>query len=351
MTALAPYLTDFLGNWLPHQKGASPNTCRSYADTFRLLLEFASHELAVDPVKLLLEQIDAGLLERFLRHLELNRGNKPQTRNVRLAALRSFMRFVQYRVPSALEQIRRILAIPSKKVESKLVNHLDGDETDALLQAPDPTTRLGIRDRAMLLLAISAGLRVSELVGLRVDEVSFQPDPTILVRGKGKRTRRLVLWKEAVAALRAWLAVRGEASVPELFLNARANPLSRFGFRYILRKHCQAASRACSALESKTVTPHSLRHTCALNVLQATGDLRKTALWLGHASTATTEVYLRSDPLEKLEILEKLLPPELRRGVFRPSDALIERLRRIGLCGVDYGPIPLSGDDTRSNST
>ena len=314
MTALAQHLTDFLGNWLPHQKGASPNTCKSYADTFRLLLQFCSTKLAVQPVDLQLEQLDVTVVEAFLRHLELDRSNKPQTRNVRLAAISSFMRFVQYRVPSALEGVRRVLAIPCKKVASRLVPHLDGDETDALLQAPSPTSWSGVRDRAMLLLATSAGLRVSELIGLRVDEVNFQPDPTILVRGKGKRTRQLVLWQETTAALREWLAVRGQARVPELFLNARAKALSRFGFRRILRIHSQTATKERPALASKNVTPHTLRHTCALNVLRATGDIRKVSLWLGHASVTSSEVYLRADPDQKLQVLEKLLPPQLRRA-------------------------------------
>jgi len=351
MTILAPHLTEFLGNWLPHQKGASPNTCKSYADTFRLLLEFSSSRLAVEPVHLHLEQLEVELLEAFLRHLELQRGNKPQTRNVRLAAINSFMRFVQYRIPSALEGVRRALAIPAKKVESRLVCHLDAEETEALLQVPSPSSWNGIRDRAMLLLATSAGLRVSELIGLRIDEVSFQPDPTVLVRGKGKRTRQLVLWQETATAIREWLAVRGDARVPELFLNARARPLTRFGFRHILRKHIQSAAKGRQSLSSKRVTPHSLRHTCALNVLRATGDIRKVSLWLGHASVTSSEVYLRADPDEKLEVLEKLLPPELRRGAFRPKDQLLERLRRIGLCGVDPGPTPTANGTRPLHST
>lgn len=351
MTPLAPHLTDFLGNWLPHQKGTSQNTCKSYADTFRLLLEFSSRKLAIEPVDLALEQLDLKLIEDFLRHLELDRGSKPQTRNVRLAAIRSFMRFVQYRVPSALEGIRRILTIPCKKVESRLVHHLDGNESEALLQAPSPSSWAGIRDRAMLLLATSVGLRVSELIGLRIDEVCFHPDPTILVRGKGKRTRQLVLWQETVAALREWLAIRGQASVPELFLNARAKPLSRFGFRHILRKHSRTATKDRPSLGCKRVTPHSLRHTCALSVLRATGDIRKVSLWLGHASVTSSEVYLRADPDEKLEVLEKLLPPKVRRGAFHPKDQLLERLRRIGLCGEDPGPMPTASGARPFNST
>ena len=198
----------------------------------------------------------------------------------------------------------------------------------SLLDVPDPTTRDGIRDRGMLYLAFTAGLRVSELVNLRLADVSFQPTPSILVRGKGRKERQLPFWKETAVALRAWLAVRGEMLVPELFVNRCGLPLTRSGFEYILEKHVDKAAEKCSSLAKKRVSPHVLRHTCAMNVPQATKDLRRVSLWLGHERMQTTEVYLRADPTEKLETIESMTQPPLRRGSFRPVDKLIASLKR-----------------------
>jgi site-specific recombinase XerD len=196
-----------------------------------------------------------------------------------------------------------------------------------LLNTPDPNTRDGIRDRGMLQLAFDAGLRVSELVHLCLDDVSFQPTVHILVRGKGRRERQLPLCKETAATLRAWLAIRGKAPAPELFLNAAGFSLTRSGFEYILAKHVAKAADRCPSLTKKRVSPHVLRHSCAMMVLQATKDLRKVSLWLGHAQMQTTEVYLKADPTEKLEIIESMTHPHLRRGHFRPVDKLLASLR------------------------
>ena len=326
MTAIAPHITTFLRERLPVQRGASVHTCDSYAYAFQLLFEFASQQYQVPPSGLQLEQIDAPLVLVFLDHLEAKRGNSPNTRNVRLAAIKSFMRFCEYRVPSLLEQSRRILAIPHKRTDIPLVSHLSMDEMHTLLDAPDLRSRLGIRDRAMLHLAFAAGLRVSELVGLPLGALSFQPSLSIRVMGKGRRERVLPLWKQTTTDLRAWLAVRGEALAPELFLNARGGPMTRYGFEYVLRKHVHTASQTCPSLQHKQVSPHVLRHTCAMMILQATGDLRKVSLWLGHADMQTTEMYLRADPTDKLEAIERVIPPHLKRGQFRAPDKLIASL-------------------------
>ena len=326
MTAIAPHITTFLRERLPVQRGASVHTCDSYSYAFQLLFEFASQQYRVPPSGLQLEQIDAPLVLAFLDHLEAKRGNSPSTRNVRLAAIKSFMRFCEYRVPSLLEQSRRILAIPQKRTDIPLVSHLSMDEMHALLDAPDLRIRLGIRDRAMLHLAFAAGLRVSELVGLPLGALSLQPTPSVRVMGKGRRERLLPLWKQTTTDLRAWLVVRGEALAPELFLNARGGPMTRYGFEYVLRKHVQTASQTCPSLQRKQVSPHVLRHTCAMMILQATGDLRKVSLWLGHADMQTTEMYLRADPTDKLDAIERVIPPQLKRGQFRAPDKLIASL-------------------------
>ena len=266
------------------------------------------------------------LVSGFLEYLEDTRRNTPETRNVRLATIKSFFHFLEHRQPGLLEQIRRVLAIPFKKTSSRLVPYLLREEVQALLDAPDPATHDGIRDRAMLHLAVCAGLRVSELIGLRIGDVTL-PSMSIRVLGKGRRERVLPLWKSTASALRAWLAVRATVAAPEVFISRRGEPLSRWGFAYVLKQHVEMAGRLCPGLQNKRVSPHVLRHTCAMIVLQATQDIRKVSLWLGHATLASTEIYTRGDPTEKLEAIEAIVPPHLRKGAFRPPDKLIAMLR------------------------
>ena len=326
MTPIAPLITSFLREHMPIEQGYSPHTCETYAHAFRLLFIFASKRLGIRPSQICLEQIDAALILDFLAHIEQQRGNCAATRNGRLAAVKAFIRYVEFRVPSALAQARQVHAIPGKRHDQALVRHLSMDEVKAILNAPNVTTRLGIRDRAMLHLCFAGGLRVSELVGLPLENLSLQPTPSIRVLGKGRKERCLPLWKETAADLRAWLAVRGAVPVPELFVNAEGAAMSRAGFEYILDKHVCVATKSCSSLSGRSVSPHQLRHSCAVVMLQATRDIRKVALWLGHADIRTTEIYLRVDPSEKLEVLEAVLPPGLRRGRFGAPDALIASL-------------------------
>jgi integrase/recombinase XerD len=326
MTPLAPHITAFFQQRLPLERRASPHTSDSYAYAFKLLLEYASERLHVPPSALHLEQIDAPLVVAFLNHLEATRANRPSSRNVRLAAIKSFMHFLEFREPGAIDQIRRILAIPPKKADSRLVRHLTVEEMHAILNAPEPSNWDGLRDRAMLHLCFAGGLRVSELVGLQLRDVMLQPQATVLVHGKGRRERCLPLWKVTATAVRAWLAVRGTPPAPEIFVSARGQPLTRSGFEYILAKHVQTAIKDCPSLSAKRVAPHVLRHTCALTILQATKDLRKVSLWLGHAHMQTTEMYTRADPSVKLEALEAMIAPTLRSGRFRATDKLIASL-------------------------
>jgi integrase/recombinase XerD len=326
MTLIAPLITGFLREHMPRQRGYSTHSCETYAHGFRLLLAFAAKRTGTQPSQLRIEQLDAALILDFLVHLEGERGNGAASRNARLAAIKSFMRYVEYRVPSALEQIGQIRAIPTKRHDQKLVRHLEMEEVRAILNAPDLATRLGVRNRAMLHLCFAAGLRVSELVGAMLENLSLQGPPSILVRGKGRKERCLPLWKETAADLRAWLTVRGDVRAPELFVNAEGKPMTRAGFEYVLDKHARTAAATCASLRGRTVSPHQLRHSCAVIMLRATHDIRKVALWLGHADIRTTEIYLRMDASEKLEALEAVLPPELRRGRFKPPDALIASL-------------------------
>ena len=327
MTSLAHHLSVFLREHLPRERRASVNTCETYAYAFQLLVCFAACRLKTQPSLLELEQLDAPLVLAFLESLETERSNSPKTRNARLAAIKAFFRFLEYRLASCLDQSRRIHAIPQKKTDQALVDYLTREEMQALLDAPNPRTLTGVRDRAMLYLAFAAGLRVSELVQLRLDQLELHPSPTIHVCGKGRRERVLPLWKETATALRAWLAMRGSGQDPEVFLNAQGKAMTRSGFEYILAKHTQTATEKQPSMAKKRISPHVLRHTCAMSTLQATRDVRKVALWLGHASIQSTEIYLRADPTEKLETLIAGTPLSLRRGHFRAPDKLLAMLQ------------------------
>jgi len=352
MTPLAPLVAAFFRKHLTVEKGVSKNTTVSYSYAFKFLCRYVSGRVGKSPSELSLEDLDAQMVRDFLEHLERDCGNTARTRNLRLTAIRSFMKYVEYEVPSALEQVRRVKAISNKRAEERLVNHLTREEMKAVLDAPDPGTRNGIRDQAMLYLGFAAGLRVSEIVGLCRDNVELDgPYPSILVTGKARRQRRLPLWKEATRTLRAWLAARGAAPSPEVFLNARGEPLTCSGFSYIVKKHVRAATPLCQSLSRKNVSPHVLRHTCAMTSLQATRDIRKVALWLGHSSLRSTEIYLRADPTEKLNALEATLPLELRRGVFQVEDRLIAWLSGRKLSGVDPWKDPMTSGFAAPNSS
>lgn len=327
MIPLAPHLEAFFRTYLARDRACSRHTCETYAHAFQLLLSFAATRHKIAPSALLLEQLDAPLVLDFLADLETTRRNSPTTRNARLAAIKSFAHFLEYRVPAAIDQVRCILGIPAKRTDLPLVDSLTRDEVHALLKAPEATTRLGIRDRAMLYLCFAAGLRVSELIGLRCDELQLHPDPSVHVLGKGRRERVLPLWKETTAALQAWLAVRGDRLTREVFVNARGQPLTRSGVEYVLNKYVEKAAAGTPSIASKRVSPHVLRHSCAMQTLQATRDVRKVSLWLGHASIKSTEMYLRADPTEKLAALNAGVAPVLQPGHFRPPDRLLAMLR------------------------
>jgi site-specific recombinase XerD len=327
MTPIAPHITAFLRERLPLERGASPHTCDSYAYSFQLLFEFASQRLGCAPSQLTLEQIDAPLVMDFLAYIETQRDNCPTTRNARLAAVKSFMHFVEYRVPTLLDQFRQVLAIPNKKTDQSLIQHLSVTEMQAILDTPNLETRYGLRDRAMLHICFTAGLRVSELLALPLTALTWNPTVTIHIQGKGRRQRSLPLWKQTAEDVRAWLAVRGDITIPELFFSAQGRAMTRVGFTYVLRKYVKLAAQVCPSLQDKQVSPHVLRHTCAMMIYQATGDLRKVSLWLGHANMQTTEVYLRADPIDKLDVIETVTPPSLRRGQFTVPDRLIATLQ------------------------
>lgn len=329
MTPIAPMVTDFIRVHLSKERELSPNTIDTYAHGLRLFFNFGSDRLKKNPSSLQVEDLTVELVLEFLSSIENERKNGASTRNARLAAIKTFIRYVEFKKPSAYEQARKIGGLPLKRHDQPLIKHLTMAEIQPILNAPNLTTRLGIRDRAMIHLCFACALRVSELMELSLENVNLSRSPNIFVHGKGRRERSLPLWKNVAIDIRAWLSVRGDVRATELFVNADGTAMTRSGFEYVLDKHREIASSTYDGLRGMKITPHQLRHSCAVLMLQATRDIRKVALWLGHADIRTTEIYLRMDPTEKLEAVEAVVPPNLRRGRFQAPDALIASLQRL----------------------
>ena len=325
MIPLAEHMSVFLREHLPRDKRASPHTVEAYSQGLSLLIRFAADRFKARPSQLVLEQIDADLVLAFLEDIE-RKGASVSTRNARLAAIKTFFRMVEWREPAALEQATRIATIPKKKADKTSVAWLTHAEIEALLKAPDPRRRDGIRDRAMLHLTYTCGLRVSELTGLTLGDYDRREPASVRIMGKGRRERTLPLWKETRLSIEAWLRLRDPDGDPELFHNRVGRRMSRWGFSVMVAKHVKEAAKAQPGLADKHVTPHVLRHSCAMHTLQATGDVRKVSLWLGHASVQSTEIYLHADPTEKLEMLNGVQIPNLRPGRFRAPDRLLAML-------------------------
>ncbi len=307
---LAFLLESFFTQRLMNQKQASPHTIRAYRDTFRLLLQFTRRRLAKPPSHLAFEEIDAPLVTAFLEDLEQNRGITAQSRNLRLTAIRSFFRYAAYEEPSRSAQIQRVLAIPSKRHTRSLVHFLERPEIDAVLAAPDQTTWFGRRDHALLLVAVQTGLRLSELTGLRRTDVILGTGAHVRCMGKGRKERCTPLTKSTVAVLKAWLGEPARRNTAMLFPNASGSRLSADSVEDLLDKHVAVAGRTCPSLCKKRVTPHVLRHTAAMELLQAGVDRAVIALWLGHESVETTQIYLDANLALKEKILAKITTPE-----------------------------------------
>ena len=331
MSELAKPVAAFLREYLPHERGASPHTIETYVIALRILITFLADLLRIQPSRLEIKHLDTKNVLAFLNHLEKDRKNGVKTRNMRLAAIKTFFRYLEYRYPEHLDIAARVRAIPSKKEDQPPVDYLSHEEVHAILDAPDTRTPIGLRDRAMLCLTYNAGLRVSELVSLPVDSLSQPGLNQIRVMGKGRRGRILPLWRETSAALHNWMGVRPDRTDCHLFLNTFGAGMTRRGFAKRLAVHAEAAAAVVPSIADKTVSPHSLRHACALHTLEATGDIRQVALWLGHASIQTTEMYLRIDPVTKLKTLSERQPPNLRKGSFHGvQDQLLAMLGKVG---------------------
>ena len=313
----------FFTDRLLRQRRASPHTVAGYRDTFRLLLRFAKQRLGKAPSKLSLKDLDAPFVGDFLDHLEKDRGNGARSRNTRLAAIHSFFHYLSFQEPAYADQCRRILAIPSKRYERRLIEYLTAEEIDALLAAPDRTTWIGRRDRALLLVGIQTGLRVSELIGLRRYDIILGTGAHVRCEGKGRKQRCTPLRREAVEVLTQWLRECPAEPATPAFPSSRGGPLSRDAVERLVARHQRSAERHCPSLKRKRVTPHVLRHTAAMQLLRHGIDRSVIALWLGHESVETTQMYLHADLRLKEEALSKVTPLDVPPGRFRPDDELL----------------------------
>lgn len=329
MSALAPTLQTFFTERLIRQRQVSPHTIAAYRDTMRLLLGFAAGQVGKQPSDLEIDDLDAPLIGAFLDYLERDRGNAVRTRNARLAAIRSLFRHAALRHPEHAAVIERVLAIPPKRFERNLVTFLTEEEVEALLAAPDRATWTGRRDRAMLMLAAQTGLRASELTGLRCADVHLGRGAHVSCLGKGRKQRITPLTAATVAVLRVWLAERGERAQEPLFPTRVGGALSRDGLEHRLAKHVASAALDCPSLREKKVTPHVLRHTAAMRLLQAGVDTSVIALWLGHEQLATTQVYLHADLAIKERALARTAPADAKPGRYRPPDTVLAFLEAL----------------------
>lgn len=314
---------DFFLRRLVQQRGASARTIESYRDAFELLLGFAEQRTGKPPSALELADLDAPLVLDFLDHLQAGRGNTARTRNARLAAIHSFMRYAALRDPASLPITQRVLAIPAKRFDRPVPGYLTRDQVAAILAAPDRSTWSGHRDAVLLATAYNTGARVSEITGLQVRDVLLDRQAAVHLHGKGRKQRAIPLWKNTAAELRGWLARISPAPDAPVFPNRAGAPLTRSGVRDRLDRAVAAAEQGCPSLRGQHITPHTLRHSTAMHLLQSGTDLAVIALWLGHSSPAVTHQYLEADLAAKEAVLRRLTDPSPLPARFRPGDRLL----------------------------
>jgi len=329
VTALAPTLQAFFTDRLVRQRHASGHTIAAYRDTLRLLLGYAAERTGRAPSALDLADLDAPLIGGFLDHLEHERGNSVRTRNARLAAIHSLFRFAALAHPEHAASIARVLAIPPKRCDHALISYLTEPEIDALLASCDPATWTGRRDHALLLLAVQTGLRISELTGLTRADVHLGAGAHVACHGKGRKDRITPLTSATVTVLRDWLAEHHADPGAPLFPTRRGTPLSRDAIEHRLAHYTELAADRCPSLHGKTVTAHVLRHTTAMRLLHADVDTSVIALWLGHVSVETTQIYLHADLELKEQALARTRPPNGRTGRYQPRDHLLAWLEAL----------------------
>jgi integrase/recombinase XerD len=326
MSTLATTLQTFFTDRLIRQRQASPNTVAAYRDTFKLLLAFAFARTTIQPSRLSIQDLDAPLIGEFLNHLETARGNSVRTRNARLAAVHSLFRYAALHHPDHAASIQRVLAIPPKRFDRNLITYLTEPEVDALLQTPDRHTWLGRRDRTLLAVAVQTGLRASELTALNIADIHLGVGAHASCLGKGRKQRITPLTSSTVTMLTAWLTERAATPNDPLFPTRRGIRLSRDALERRLAKHARAAAQTCPTLAGKKISPHVLRHTAAMRLLHAGVDTTVIALWLGHETVATTQIYVHADLALKERALARTAPITTTPGRYQPTDSIIEFL-------------------------
>jgi site-specific recombinase XerD len=320
---------DFFVRRLIGQRGASPRTIESYRDAFELLFGYLEQRLSKTPSKLSLADLDAPMILDFLNHLETVRHNSARTRNARLAAVHSFMRYAAVRDPASLAITARVLAIPAKRFDRPVLGYLTRDEITAVLAAPDRRTWSGQRDAVLLAVAYNTGARVSELTGLRAGDVLLERQTALLLHGKGRKQRVIPLWASTAACVRAWLGRISPGPETPLFPNRNGATMTRSGVRDRLDRAVATAEQTCPSLHGRPVSPHTLRHSTAVHLLESGADLAVIALWLGHSSPAVTHQYLEADLATKEAVLQRLTDPNPGPTRFRPPDRLLAFLEHL----------------------
>jgi site-specific recombinase XerD len=323
MTALAPTLQAFFTDRLALQRQASGHTIAAYRDAVKMLIAFAAQQAGKAPSRLDFADLDAPTVGAFLNHLENDRGNSARTRNARLAAIRSLFQYAALRHPEHAADIQRVLAIPPKRYDKALITYLTEEEITALLAAPDLATWTGRRDRALLMLACQTGLRATELTSLTSSDVHLGTGAHVSCLGKGRKQRITPLTPATVAVLRAWLAERGGLLAGALFPARRGTPLSRDALERRIAKHTAIAALSCPALREKKVSPHVLRHSAAMRLLNADVDTSVIALWMGHENVATTQVYIHADLALKERAIARTAPQDTPPGRYQPPDDVL----------------------------
>ncbi len=328
-TMIGPLLQGFFVDHLLAHKHVSPRTISSYRDTFRLLLQFVRDKTHIEPASLQLAALDTPVILSFLDYLETERNNSVRSRNARLAAIHSFFRWVALCDPESVGLATRVLAIPIKRTDRLIVQSLTRAEIDSLLAAPDQAQWRGRRDYALLLTMYKTGARVSEITALRQEQVQFGSSSLINLWGKGRKERCIPLWASTSQVLKTWFRELESCRTPIAFPSHRGRQLSRNGVDYILQQAVELASSRCPSLIGKRISPHVVRHTTAMHLLQSGVDITLIALWLGHESIETTHIYIEADLAAKERALEKLAPAEATSFRFKPSDSVLAFLQQL----------------------
>jgi site-specific recombinase XerD len=329
MTLIAPTLQAFFAERLTRQRQASPRTIASYRDTMRLLLGFVNDRTTRPPSMITWDDLDATTISEFLDHLEVDRHNSPRTRNARLTAIRSLFHYASLRHPEHADLIERVLAIPPKRFDKPTVSFLDQTEISALIDAPDRTRWEGRRDRAMILLTVQTGLRVSELIGLNCGDITLGAGAQVQCEGKGRKQRAVPLTITTDAVLRTWTAERAGGAHDPLFPTRTGRRLSRDAVERLVSKHAATAATKCPTLLTKNMHPHVLRHSCAMSLLHARVDTTVIALWLGHVDVRSTQTYLHADITIKERALAAMTETTAAPGRYRPPDTLLAFLEAL----------------------